>query len=391
MASGPPANPNNNAPSPEQVQFMAAELARLQEVEARGNRDLGHLQQQLAAARAQALDAQRAAAAAQAAAAEPRASIKLPPVEKFKGSATDRFGCTRWLRQLNHQFGILIAGYPVEPPTRRINLATAYFEGAADLWWRTMSEEDRARHSASWSAFEDALHERFSPVQAAELARSRLLSLRQTHSLDAFVNRFLEELSPIQEEMHPHDQVHHFRNGLKDTRVVQKLVETKPATLIEAINLATHWDAFFTTMPRAPGNHFNNYRNGSQPAFVNRGASHSSGSVPMEVSAVESGFDDSIDDRDDAQQSASSAASSEPSASEVMKRLAALEKSHLAAVGHNSGGNRSNKFGHRRDNNSRVPGLTAAEVADRRRANACLRCGKAGHWKNECPNKSLNL
>jgi len=394
---------NNNVITPEQVQQMMAELTRLREVETAGNREL-----QLA--RHQLQEAQRVAAAAAAQVAnQTRLSIKPPQLKVFKGDAqsTDRQGCKKWLKQLNHQFDMFASEYPVNPPTRRIQVAISYFEGTADLWWTSLSAADRNRHSESWSAFEAALIERFSPVQAAELARARLLSLKQKGSLTAFVDRFQEELLPIQSEMHPHDQVFHFTRGLSDSRVVQKIVESKPQTLIEAINIGITWEAFFASMsnsttgrtqPTKFNNHFRNPYASSQPSFNNRASSHSSNSVPMEVSAVRGGDASEMFPEDDfasSSQSATSsssshAASSEPSLAEVMKKLSVLEKSHLAAMGHNNNGNKS---GGRRDNSRvNVPGVTAEQARARRLANLCIRCGGEDHWKNECPQarKSLN-
>jgi len=398
MSDSSSSSGSNAAPTAEQAQLMLAEISRLQAAgaaaEQRFNQERAQLQQR-------AEEAQRALSAAAAAAAAsssssvvpPRQtlSIKLPPIEKFKGDAGDRQGCTRWLRQLNHQFGMFASDFPVDPPTRRIQLATAFFERTADLWWRSMSEEDRIRHSSSWSAFEAALHERFSPVQAAELARPRLLALRQTHSLGAYVDRFQEELMPIQDEMHPHDQVHHFRNGLKSHQVIAKLQENKPTTLVEAINLAITWDAFFSTIANggraAMASNFN-FRSGGHSSNFARPSHASSGAVPMEVSAIQS--EDQV--QDDSEHgdvmhapatSSSSSSSSSLSMAEMAKQLASMQ-SHLAMMGSNSGNNRGNKFGQRRDN-TRVAGLKPGDIADRRRGGLCFRCGKHGHWKGECP------
>jgi hypothetical protein len=394
-AGSPPAQ-GNNAPTIEQAM---GEIARLREREAL-------LQQQVAAGQEAQRVAAAAAAAAQAgaqvhaqAAAAGRHVIKLPAPKEFKGTMGQEV--ITWIRQIEHQFNVYASEYPIQQAARRIMLATGFFVGAAESWWRNMSDDDRTRFSASWAAFVDAMRERFSPIQASEFARGRLFSLRQTGSLGQYVERFLLELTPIQEELHHNDQVHHFRNGLKEQRVVQKLVEHKPSTLTDAIKLATTWDAHFASVGRM-GTTGGYFRSAGPSSYSNRAPSYSSSSVPMEVSAVES-HDHAGGDEHEPQESASQAAAAGSAASNPDVMAAMLNKitmleSRIANIGHgggnNGGAHRGNKSGPRRDG-SRVPGLKAADIADRRRANQCFRCGEKGHWKNECPtlhgNKSLNL
>lgn len=349
-------------------------------------------QEALAAASAAAQAAERAQAQAAAVVVQSRHAIKLPAPKEFKGTMGQEV--ITWIRQIEHQFNVYASEYPVQQAARRIMLATGFFTGAAESWWRSLSQDDRDRVSASWNTFVEAMRERFSPIQASEFARARLFGLRQTASLGQYVERFLLELTPIQEELHDNDQVFHFRNGLKDSRVVQKIVELKPTTLAAAIKEATTWDAHFASVGRM-GTAAGYYRTGGPSSYANRAPSYSSGSVPMEVSAVESHEHAGDGDRDP-QESASQASASEPLLASLVNKIAMLEKSHLAMIGHasgnNSGTHRGNKFGNRRDA-PRVPGLKAGDIADRLRANACLRCGQKGHWKNECPqlhgNKSL--
>ncbi len=390
-----PSASSSSANSVPTIEQAMAEITRLREVEQRGIHELAQLQQQLRAGEAQRVASAAAAQGdAHAAAAQSRHAIKLPSPEKFKGAMGQEV--IRWIRQIEHQFNVFAAEYPVHQPARRIMLATAFFSGTAESWWRNLSDQDKARCSGSWDEFVEALRDRFSPIQAAEFARARLFSLRQSQcgSLGAFIEKFLEELTPIQDEMHEHDQIYHFRNGLKDSRVLQKVIEHKPDSLTDAIKLATTWDAHFSSVSRM-GNVGNYFRGGGPSSYGARVPSYSSSSVPMEVSAVQGHAHVQGDEEESPSQEAA-LDSSNPLLVEMMNKLSMLEKSHLAMIGHGSGHNssahRGNKFGNRRDH-TRIPGLKPNDIADRRRANECFRCGNKGHWKNECPqlhaNKSL--
>lgn len=200
-----------SAPPPTAEQMMA-EINRLQALEKQGQLERATLQRQLLAAQGQV--------------PSKLVGIKLPHPDKFKGEIGS--DCERWIRGLERQFDFV--GVGVDDP-RRVQVAVLHFSDNAELWWENLGSGGRATASLTWAVFVDTLLHRFRPVLQAEFARNRLFAVKQAASetVSSVVQRFLRELGPIEQEMHPKDQVHHFRVALKDRRIVYKLHEAKPS------------------------------------------------------------------------------------------------------------------------------------------------------------------
>lgn len=367
-----------------------AEINRLQALEKQGQFERAALQRQLLTAQEVAQRAAAAAAVQGQAPSKPVLGIKLPHPDKFKGEIGS--DCERWIRSLERQFEFV--GVVGDDP-RRVQVAVLHFSDNAELWWENLGSSGRATASLSWAVFVDTLLHRFRPVLQAEFARNRLFAVKQASSetVSSVVQRFLRELGPIEQEMHPKDQVHHFRVALKDRRIVYKLHEAKPSSLAEAIQVATSWEAQFASagalvQAGAPST----MRSGSSSSFVPRGhpLSSSSSSTPMEISQMEQ------TDETELQAAAEQAASlrvgaREPTPSDWMKQMVDMQKSFLAVMSTQRGGNGNNSIrGGDNKKKSYVQGLDSAVVQDRLRKGLCIKCGEKGHMKRECPN-SLKL
>jgi hypothetical protein len=357
---------------------MMAEISRLQALEKQSQFERATLQRQLLAAQ----EAAQRAAAAQAPAQSKAVGIKIPQPDKFKGEIGA--DCERWIRSLERHFDFV--GVAADDP-RRVQAAVLNFIENAELWWENLGEAGRAAASQSWSTFVEALLQRFRPVLQAEFARNRLFSVKQapSESVSSVVQRFLRELGPIEQEMHPKDQVHHFRVALKDRRIVYKLHEAKPSSLAEAIQVATSWEAQFASAGALASGAAPHLLRSGGSLFVPRASagSSSSGSVPMEISQMEQAM---AEDDVPALEPVASAAR-EPSASEMMKQLVEMQKSFIAVMSSQRGGNGGDqRRGGDHKKKSYIQGLDPAVVQDRLRKGLCIKCGEKGHMKNECPN-----
>lgn len=373
---------------PPTAEQMMAEINRLHALEKQGQFERATLQRQLLAAQ-DAAQRTAAASAAQGQAPSKLVGIKLPHPDKFKGEIGS--DCERWIRSLERQFEFV--GVGVDDP-RRVQVAVLHFSDNAELWWENLGSSGRATASLTWAVFVDTLLHRFRPVLQAEFARNRLFAVKQTHSetVSSVVQRFLRELGPIEQEMHPKDQVHHFRVALKDRRIVYKLHEAKPSSLAEAIQVATSWEAQFASAGALvqAGAPFT-MRSGTSSSFVPRASSSSSssGSMPMEISQMEQAM---FEENEASEHAAStSVGAREPTPSDWMKQMVDMQKSFLAVMStqrsnHSNNGNR----GGDNKKKSYVQGLDSTVVQDRLRKGLCIKCGEKGHMKKECPN-SLKL
>lgn len=376
-----------SAPPPTAEQMMA-EINRLQALEKQGQFERATLQRQLLAAQDV---AQRAAVAAAAQGYVPSklVGIKLPQPDKFKGEIGS--DCERWIRSLERQFDFV--GVGVDDP-RRVQVAVLHFSDNAELWWENLGSGGRATASLTWAVFVDTLLHRFRPVLQAEFARNRLFAVRQalSESVSSVVQRFLRELGPIEQEMHPKDQVHHFRVALKDRRIVFKLHESKPSSLAEAIQVATSWEAQFASAAGAlvqagvPSTLRSGH--GTSSSFVPRSSpsSSSSGSAPMEISQMEQGMFEDTQSSASEHPAAAAASAREATPSDWMKQLVEIQKSFLAVMSTQRGNNGTRGGPGDNKKKSYVQGLDSSVVQDRLRKGLCIKCGEKGHMKKECPN-----
>lgn len=374
-----------SAPPPTAEQMMA-EINRLQALEKQGQFERATLQRQLLTAQDV---AQRAAAAAAAQGQVPSklVGIKLPHPDKFKGEIGS--DCERWIRGLERQFDFV--GVGVDDP-RRVQVAVLHFSDNAELWWENLGSGGRATASLTWAVFVDTLLHRFRPVLQAEFARNRLFAVKQAASetVSSVVQRFLRELGPIEQEMHPKDQVHHFRVALKDRRIVYKLHEAKPSSLAEAIQVATSWEAQFASAGAlVQAGVPSTFRSGSSSSFVPRSSpsSGSSGSAPMEISQMEQAMFEQAEAAHEHQAAVSSRVT-ESTPSDWMKQLVEMQKSFLAVMSTQRNNNGVGTRGGPGDNKKKsyVQGLDSSVVQDRLRKGLCIKCGEKGHMKKECPN-----
>ena len=210
--------------------------------------------------------------------------LKPPKPAPFKGGGKERVG--EWLKRLNAFFG----AHPPMVDVQKINYAAACLEGVAAKWW-SVHCEDHLRPGATYESFSEALHKRFTPPNLEQRARDKLLSVRQTSTVAAYTERFLD-LSLDIPGLDVSQALHQYIFGLKP-EVKTDVLLRHPPTLAEAITLAdeserTRQDGM--AADRVPGRHPPNSR--FRPRYpphrqygrsTNPPASHP---VPMELGAA---------------------------------------------------------------------------------------------------------
>jgi hypothetical protein len=364
--------PSQSQPlTPAQQQELMNELQHLRAREAERQQQMQNMQ---AAAQREVEAVRRTAEAMTAAARAPPAgssAIKPPPMQTFNGKVG--FEVDTWIRAWERQFTFpgVANHYPANQPSLRVEAAAAYLTGGAADWWDNLDSDTKRDAYTSWDRFVAALRKRFRPVLAAELARARLTALKQKSSVSAYADLFQRELAPIQAEMHPNDQIHHFRAGLKDDRIYAKIVEARPTTLLQAIDIAVSWEAQYARGRNASTAYFRSFSHSSA-------SSSSSGAVPMEVSAI------AEEDAEEESTQPSSATRPAASGAEPMllaqlqamqKKLDAIERNQVSS----SSDNRIAALG-----KGRVPNRSKEEVARLIREGRCINCCEKGHMKREC-------
>ena len=324
---------------------------------------LAPLQQQIAAqnallSRQQALLAQQSQPLSPAAPSPPLAAAGGKPLVKPKPpstfAASDKVGeLDQWEREMRYQFAAYGAALASEES--RIAFAVSYLGAVPLQWWDADPSHQSVR---TWADFVALLRGRFRPVHAAKQARTELFKIKQapSQSAGAYAAAFQQLLVSLP-DMHVDDQVFLFVRGLAPA-LKRRVGDKEFVTLSAAINAAVQSEGLY----------------GLQSGDDAGSASSSSGAA-MDINAVSADEVASAQREYNRMRDAASYGALAAQMTELASELHALrtgESSSRPARG----------------DRSFVPNLSKELVSARIAAGLCIRCGKSGHFKSECPQRA---
>lgn len=278
-----------------------------------------------------------AAAAAGAPAGHARLNVKLPSPEQYEGRSGGALD--RWVASINVHIEFHGAAMP---PATQVKFAAAHLAGAALAWWQSVPIATRA---VTWDLLLADLRTQFQPVDSAQEARVKLLSLRQGKlSVQDYAVEFRQLQIPLVGDSEA-TRLFAFIQGLRHDLAAKVWAQTvQPTSLTEAIQQATRLDARAAMGLAAHG-----------------GSSSSSSRGAADLHNIEDRW-----------------AEESP-----QERIAYLEE-RLAALGHTSRRDR----GYGKPRYSPTDGVSPEQIAERRAKRLCFGCGSAEHIKRDCPKPS---
>ena len=148
-----------------------------------------------------------------------------------------------WLRQLQTYFKL--AGIE---PKYWVSYAESYLEQEATLWWSSyLDSVNSTSEDVEWSTFCHLFLQRFATIASESTALTQLQSLRQTGSVEDYIQEFLKVASLISYAICPEsNRVITFLHGLRP--YIQRFVTlADPTTLQEAIAKSRQVSATYNT------------------------------------------------------------------------------------------------------------------------------------------------
>jgi hypothetical protein len=124
----------------------------------------------------------------------------------------------------------------------RVKWAATYLSGKAATWWRgmVMQHADGDIDRITWDEFCRGLKSMFKPVNAKKIARDRLASLKQTHSVAKY-NYDITQLFLEIGDIHDSEKLDRYVRGLKD-KIRMEVELAEPTTLADAMAKAQRVD-----------------------------------------------------------------------------------------------------------------------------------------------------
>lgn len=166
---------------------------------------------------------------------------KLREPDTYHGTRTTH-AAESWLRSVQRY-----ADVTGMDEVDRVQYAINLFRGEADTWWRT--REIVGHHASTWNEFCKLVLDEFRPRNAYQTARDRLAALKQTGSVEEYVNDFRNIWLEIP-TMTDDEALDRFVRGLADH--VQVYVRTQfPTTTAEAEKIAFAYEGAMSLHPNA--------------------------------------------------------------------------------------------------------------------------------------------
>lgn len=294
----------------------------------------------------------------------PSSSIKAMAPSSFNGSMG--MNPEQWLQEMERY--LCVTGVD---DNSKVLLASTYLKGGASVWFNTL---DRALQQGDWKSFCVAFRQRFSPLDAARVARATLRKLRQRRNVSEYSTAFLRQIELIP-DMSIADQLEYYINGLH-SRLADAVDRSQPATLHAAMNTAQREELRQATRhfhgPTLPRIQY------YQPRPTYQTSSYQD-SDSMDLSMLDQEIDQMYEEQPED--------SSKPSEGQL----------YALPMGRSNGSsivrNRHNSFrqGSTSRTNSRgVPGLTREEFDRLSRENRCFACKQPGHLARNCSKNPHN-
>lgn len=289
-------------------------------------------------------------------------SIKAMAPSSFSGGVG--VNPEQWLREMERYLSVAEAR-----PSAWVPLTSTYLKGGASVWFNTL---ERHIQEGQWDEFRAAFSARFSPLDAARVARASLRKLRQRRNVAEYSTAFLKQIELIP-DMSLADQLEYYINGLH-VRLADEVDRQRPTTLHEAMNAAQREELRQATrLSHGPTGMRPGYYQ-PRPTYPN---SSYSDSDSMDLSVLDQDIDALY---------AMDTASPSDSYEHQLNALP-MHRPGPNWNGRNSR-NPTRQVPSSRSNGRGVPGLTREDFDRLSKENRCFACKQPGHLARNCTRNS---
>lgn len=161
-------------------------------------------------------------------------NFKAPMPGKFNGSR-DAIAVENWIGDVDQHFK-----FTKMPVDKEFDFAILLLEGNAKVWWRRFAATKRDDAPSSWEELQEAIREYFVPSGHYVHARSRLYNLRQTESVQRYIEEF-QEIRMLVGDVSDAEALDKFVRGLR-LPVEEHVRIQSPKTVDRAMELALNYE-----------------------------------------------------------------------------------------------------------------------------------------------------
>ena len=300
-------------------------------------------------------------ASAPAASAAPRMERpRLPPPPTYSGGAA---ALDDWFSAMEQQINWYGAGMPDD--AARLVWIAAFLQGPALDWWKTLPTKP-----STVAEFATTLRARFQPVNSAETARGKLLSLVQGRGgVQAYVDAFRRLLVRVP-DMAESDRLFQFLRGLNPAVATQLRVQGV-TSMDKAVELAVRVGSLIEQGTSV-----------APPRPAAAAGVHTS----MELDSIEG-----LEGETGEGTQPASGGEAPITQAQLRELLNAMRESRRAAApsgkGTGAAGGRGGTNSNRKRGLPVVPHLSPDQVGEYMAAGKCFGCGSTDHQSRACPKR----
>lgn len=384
-----------SAPTPVEQQFQQY----LQQQQQQHQQQMHTMQQEVLALRQQVQAVSSNSSSSSGSSSSSSSLVKVKPNQPSVFYGRVESNAEQWVVEVERYFSA--AGIS-ENDSRRVLLASTYLKEGASIWYTSVVSSNELSNNATWNEFKVLFLRRFRPLAASRIARAKIRLLKHHRRVVGYAEEFQKLMQQIP-DMSVADQIEFFSGGLQ-RHIAVEVDREQPKSLHEAMEIATRVELIMNGRNAYGGSAAvgKGYYGGSGGS-----SGKSSGSAPMDLSAVEGDCDfvyaDEVGSAGHplnllATAAGSNATTGKMNSNHIQEVAAATATAVVNAMNYR-GGLSSWRGGQRRpfrgggrggQGGRGVPGLSKDEYDRLSKEGKCFRCKEGGHLARNCPKKSLN-